>query len=160
MVVVLIVGVIATFAVLSIGGRALDDRLDIEARRVKELIALAQEQAVQQGTELGFLHTPGGYQFLVLDAASGIWSPVEDGTFRSRTLSDPFYIELRVDGRAVPPTDVDQKDVPLTPQVLLLSSGEMTAFDLDVHARAFRAYYRLQGDIVGRLKLERKDEPA
>lgn len=156
LVVVVIVGVLASFAVLSIGSRALDDRLDTEARRLQELIALAADEAVLQGAELGFIHTPDGYAFLALK--DGQWLPLEDaGALRGRALAEPFYLELRVEGRPVKPVPAEVPAEELKPQVLLLSSGETTEFSLDVRAQGYAPHFRLQGDALGRLKLERRE---
>jgi general secretion pathway protein H len=141
-------------AVLSIGSRALDDRLDTEARRLQELIDLAADEAVLQGAELGFVQTTDGYAFLTLK--DGQWIPA-DGVLRGRALAEPFYLQLRVEGRPVPPLALDDDKVPLKPQVLLLSSGEATEFSLDVRARDYAPHYRIAGDALGRLKLERAE---
>ncbi|MGH8482354.1 MAG: type II secretion system minor pseudopilin GspH [Nevskiaceae bacterium] len=157
LVVVVIIGVMATLAVLSIGSRSLDDRLAIEARRLHELLLLAADEAVLQGAELGFIQTTEGYGFLVLDR-EGKWVPLEDaGPLRGRALAPPLYIELQVDGRRVVPPRADGQDPELKPQVLLLSSGDATEFTLDLRALEFAPYYRLQGDVLGHFKLERKE---
>jgi general secretion pathway protein H len=155
LIVTAIIGVMAAFAMLSIGGRALDDRLDTEARRLKELMALAADEATLQGVDLGFLQTADGYAFLALK--DGKWIEAEDGPLRSRTVTEPFYLQLRVEGRSVAPYDPEDKRAELKPQVLLLSSGEATAFVLDVRAREHAPHYVLEGDALGRIKLERKD---
>jgi general secretion pathway protein H len=156
MVVVVIIGVMATFAVLSIGRRTLDDRMDTEARRLQQLFALAADEAVLQGVELGFIQTAEGYAFLILK--DGKWISLEDaGPLRGRGMAEPFYLQLQVDGRAVGPVRTDDDKVELKPQVLLLSSGDATEFVLDLRARQYQPYFRLQGDVLGRIKLERKD---
>ncbi|MBI2383433.1 MAG: GspH/FimT family pseudopilin [Gammaproteobacteria bacterium] len=160
MVVVLIVGIIASFAVLSIGDRALDDKLDVEARRLHQLLALAAEEADVQGLELGLQLREDGYGFLGLDP-HGKWVPYEgDSLFRDRSVTEPFYLELRVDGRAVPPAERGDAQHEAKPQVFLLSSGETTVFSVDVRARGHRPYYRVESDALGRMKLERREEPA
>ena len=159
LVVVVIIGVLASFAVLSIGTRALDDRMETEARRLQELMTLALDEAVLQGAELGFIQTGDGYAFLALK--DGKWLYLEGaGALRGRALADPFYLQLRVEGRAVAPLETDDEDVELKPQVLLLSSGEATEFSLAVRAHDYAPHYLLEGDSMGRLKLERKDTPA
>jgi len=156
LVVVVIIGVMATLAVLSIGSRSLDDRLALEARRLQELFTLAADQAVLQGLELGFVQTKEGYEFLQLK--DGRWIPLEDaGPLRARALAEPFYLRLQVDGRAVAPVRTDDDKVELKPQVVLLSSGDATEFMLDLRARQYDPYYRLQGDALGRLTLGRKE---
>jgi len=157
MVVVVIVGIMASFAVLSIGNRALDDRLETEARRLNQLLTLAADEAVLQGVELGFQRTGDGYVFLAL-GPDGKWAPlVESDALRARSLAEPFYLELMVEGRRVAPPEAGEEKGETVPQVLLLSSGEATPFRLEVRARNHAAYYELGGDVLGRLTLERKD---
>lgn len=163
LVVVVIIGVMATFAVLSIGDRSLEDRMAYEARRLQELLTLAADEAVLQGAELGFVQTADGYEFLVLDK-SGKWARLEEGgPLRARTLAPPLYLQLQIEGRRVTPmprnADADE-DAELKPQVMLLSSGDATEFTLDLRAAQFATYWRLQGDVLGRLKMERKEAPT
>lgn len=156
LVVVVIIGILSTLILLAIGSRSLDDKLDTEARRLHELLLLAADEAVLQGVELGFTQTPEGYAFLVL--RDGTWVPVEDGgPLRERSLDPPLFLRLEVDGRSValPAADGDEKE--LRPQVLLLSSGDATVFTLDLHARQFKPFYRLRGDVLGHVTLERED---
>jgi len=158
MVVVVIIGIMVTFAVLSIGSRGLDERLSLEARRLQELISLASDQAVLQGVELGFVQTETGYEFLELK--DGKWIPAGDGPLRSRDMPEPLFISLTVEGRRVAPIKTGEAADPKTelkPQVLLLSSGEGSEFVLDVRAQQYAPHFVLQGDVLGRLKMERKD---
>lgn len=162
MVVVLIIGVMATFAVMSIGGRSLDDGLETEARRLRELLVLAADEAVLQGTELGFRQTDEGYQFLRFESAATPdgepWVPVDDDpALRARKVPAPLFLDLRVEGRAVVPAAAG--DPPGPPHVLLSSSGEMTAFRLRVRARDHAPHYQLDADVVGQMTLERKEAP-
>ena len=50
LVVMVIIGVLATMVSLSISGRAVDDRMQAESRRVEELLRLASDQAQALGT--------------------------------------------------------------------------------------------------------------
>ena len=156
LVVVVIIGVMASFALLSIGRRSVDDRLAIEARRLQELFTLAADEAVLQGLELGFVQTPEGYEFLVLK--DGRWQPLEGaGPLRARALAEPFYLRLQVDGRPVAPTRAADPKAELQPQVMLLSSGDATEFILDLKALQYDPFYRLRGDLLGRVTLNRRD---
>ena len=101
---------------------------------------------------------------------------LEDGTFRRREVPSPFYLELRVDGRLVAPATPapaptaadaadDDKEKPakkekdddkrLEPQILILSTGEMTAFTLDLRLKDVATAYRVEGNALGELKSER-----
>ena len=68
-------------------------------------------------------------------------------------MPEPLRIQLSVEGRPVPTESKDSET--LTPQVLLLSSGEASPFVLDLQAPGVKSFYRLEGDLFGRLKLER-----
>lgn len=162
LVVILIIGVMLTFAVLSIGSRALDDRLETEARRLQQLLVLAADEAVLHGAEVGFRQTVEGYDFLTPDPTSPVgtlvWMPVtDDPALRARRIEEPFFLELRVEDRPVLPADSATGGQSPVPQVLLSSSGETTAFSLRIRARNYGPYFLLQSNLMGQMTLERKD---
>jgi len=158
LVVIAIIGIIATFATLSIGNRALDDRLEVESNRLEEVLKLASEEAETKGLEIGFRYTQEQYQFLAIDK-DGHWGPyTATGPLRARTIPDPFYLELRVEDRTVSPaTDTADNKNKIEPQILLLSSGEVTAFTLDIKAQNYAPYYRISADALGKFERARHD---
>lgn len=179
MVVVLIVGVMATFASLSIGSRVNEDKLENEARRLEAIIRLASEEAEAKGVEIGLRFTDGGYRLLALDSSKQ-WQDYEaSGPLHRRTLQGPFALDLRVDGRPIvlPPELTPEQELALaasatlksqrendaariTPQVLLLSSGELTPFAVQLTLPGLAAVYRIEGDALGRLTRVRAALPA
>ena len=179
MVVILIMGVMVTFASLSIGSRVNEDKLENEARRAEAIIKLASEEAEAKGVEIGLRFTNGGYRLLRYDATQQ-WIDYEpSGSLRRRVFGAPFALDLRVDGRPVklPPDltpeeerelaesaelkgDRENEAQKLTPQVLLLSSGEITSFTLQMTAPGVAASYRVEGDALGRVQLVRAALPA
>ncbi|HKY91794.1 MAG TPA: type II secretion system minor pseudopilin GspH [Nevskiaceae bacterium] len=180
LVVLVIIGVLATLVGLSVSGRATDDRMQAESRRLEQIFRLASDEAQVNGVELGFRYTTEGFDFLTLDPG-GNWVPIPEGPFRPRTVPAPFFLELRVEGRLIKPVETTlaaaagEKDKDgdgkgdkffdneahkkaedkVLPQVLIMSTGEMTAFTLDLKLKDYRSYYRLEGDEVGGLKSER-----
>lgn len=147
MVVLLIIGVMTSFAVLSIGGRTLSDRLDNESARLQQLFVLAQDQALFNRTELGFFTNEERYGFLVPDGEGG-WQPhTRSGPLRVRSFSEPFRGVLFVEGQAVAPPDGDE----LEPSVLILSSGDMTPFRLEIRAPDDVGPAIIRGDALGRI---------
>ena len=64
MVVIVILGIIASFAVLSVGNRDASAALEEEVQRLAALLQLASEEAVITGRQLGLRITPGGYLFV------------------------------------------------------------------------------------------------
>lgn len=160
LVVIVIIGILATFATLSIGNRALDDRLESESRRLDQILRLASEEAETKGIEIGFRYTQDQYEFLAT-GKDGLWAPyTSSGPLRPRLIPQPFYLELKVENRSVAPASnaAENKDQKVEPQILLLSSGEVTAFTIDVKADNYAPYYRLQADALGKITRERFDE--
>lgn len=174
MVVILIIGVMVTFASLSIGSRVNEDKLENEARRAEAVIKLASEEAEAKGLEIGLRFTNGGYRLLRYDATQRWLDYEESGPLRRRIFAAPFALDLRVEGRPVKlPADLtpeqelelrestelkgdrENEALQLTPQVLLLSSGEITAFSLQMTAPGVAASYRVEGDALGRVQLVR-----
>lgn len=166
MVVVVIIGVMLTFATLSIGNNAVVEKLDTESERLEQLFRLAQEEAELKGYQLGFRYTDQRYQFLAISPENK-WVPVADGPLRERLIPAPLELALRVEDRAVPPaqelpptdSEMGAKNAPeLTPQVLILSSGELTAFTLDIRAAGLDESYRIGGTLLGKVTRARRDE--
>lgn len=112
MVVVVIIGILATFAALSIGGRSSDDRLQSEAQRLQKVLQLAAEEAQLQGLQIGFRATPDGYE-LVSQEQDGAWHSFTSGPFRPHPVQTPMQVELRVEGRVIAPATPAP---PATPQ--------------------------------------------
>lgn len=156
---------------LSVGNRVNEDSLENEARRMKALVQLASEEAEAKGVEIGLRFTESEFRLMVLDE-NRKWSDLEKtGSLRRRQIPPPLAVGLSVDGRRVvlPPNDPSEAELEkekkspsmtseakkMEPQVLLLSSGEMTPFALDLGAQGLGFFYRLEGDVLGRLKLDR-----
>ena len=161
LVVLLIIGVLATLAVLTVGDPRADN-LEREARRLAALMELAAEEAVIQGSELGIRVEHDGYSFWVY--VPNEWLPLtDDKLLRARELPDEIYLDLEVEG--VPriglgkePEDAKKKDEEKKkrPHLFLLSSGELTpAFEIFVRDHELDHHYVLAGTAVGELSLSK-----
>ena len=146
LVVLVLIGIITGFAVLSVGRFDAGERLAEEARRLAALVELTRQEVLLRGEQRGILFTETSYSFWGL-AAGGGWHPVSDTELLSqRTLPSDFKLRLEVEGRPVAFSDTD------APQVLLLSSGESTEFKL-VFSAEYVPGYVLAGDLTGELDL-------
>lgn len=157
LVVLLIIGVLISFAVLSVN-RA-DNTVEEEAQRLAALIHLGGQEAVLQGRELAIEFGGDGYDFLSFDGTQ--WQPLEDDELlRARTLPFDIVIELRMEGDQVTlaeeqETESGNKKTP--PRIFLLSSGEMSPFELTLRKAAESEGYRLIGGSRGQLRLDGPD---
>ncbi|MDH3589102.1 MAG: type II secretion system minor pseudopilin GspH [Gammaproteobacteria bacterium] len=138
MVVVVIIGTVVSLAVLGLGDNAAR-KLDEEANRFASLLRLAADEAVLQGRDIGVYIDDVSYGFHVYDDDFRRWTPMAaDALFRKRNMIEGIRLELFLDDvELVLPTATDDDDdeaedqeEPVNPQVLLLSSGEITPFEL------------------------------
>lgn len=151
LVVMVIIGILLTFALLSVGDRAALDTLDTESRRIEQLFRLAHEDAELKGFEIGFRLLEDRYEFLAVNE-EGRWAPFGEGLLRPRKLTVPLLYRLWIEGRPVPPArDAMDRKEPVQPQLLLLSSGEGTAFLMEISAPGTPVRYRIESDAIGKL---------
>jgi len=142
LVVTLIIGILATMTALSVGSR--DPITLIEARRLAELLRIASEEAVLQGQEWGLRITPDGYEFMILKGL--IWQVAPDEILRPRNFPNELEPRLSLEGEEliIQPNNEEQRDADgeqesdkkseVAPQILLLSSGENSPFQLSLYA--------------------------
>jgi hypothetical protein len=81
-------------------------------------------------------------------------TPAADNILRERALPEQLTISLRLDDRDVA-LDPDLQDIPDTaePQVLLLSSGEMTPFEAGFGRELETGEFRLSGEFNGKVNI-------
>lgn len=142
-VVVFVIGVIVTFASLSVnqhGERYIED----EARRLHHLLRLATEEAVLTSQELSLMVTRQGYNFARLEGPK--WAPLaDDPLFRARELPETIKVELLIDGQKA---DLSDSDKPV--QIYLLSSGEVTPFEIRFSGESEESY-SVTGSLTGQI---------
>lgn len=163
MVVIFIIGILATLVTLAIGNRPIDDRLDNEAARIEQLLRMAQDDAEVRGIAIGVRLTQDGYEFMAQDDKSHWVDYTQDGSLHPRRFTYPFVAQLQIEGRLVPPAqDAQSGDLNLDdpkkirPQILLLPGGESTEFAIDVGAPGYPVYYHIEADALGHLLRERR----
>jgi general secretion pathway protein H len=141
LVVLVIIGIVSSFAVLSTGLTGRNKPLDKESQRLLALMQMASEESVQKTVELGLTVSNDGYHFQRYDYDQNTWQPLEDDLFRERSLPDDLTLDLVLEGRPIvlddpsmtdsdTESDKDKKKKPTPPQILFLSSGEVSPFTL------------------------------
>ena len=146
LVVVVIIGILINFSVLTLRSHSPIEQLEEESRRLMSLIRIGSEEALLRSRFIGIDVTETGYAFLRLEEET--WQPVDDTLFRSRELPEDMSISLTL---AQPPGDDEEER---TPEIILLNSGEMTPFDFKLSTIHSDDYYRLIGNETGELSLE------
>jgi general secretion pathway protein H len=142
LVVMVIIGVLAAGALLSLGTLGQDRQLDTERDRLLTLLDVVREQAGMQSNEYGLRCFAGGYEFVVYQPRAGLWQRItDDRTLRRRHLPDGLLLSLVVDGRAVVLPKEGAKEA--APQVLLYSSGELNPFELTLRRDGVPGGFRI-----------------
>ena len=143
-IVVFIIGVIVSFASLSIGQHS-DRYVEDEAKRLHHLLRLATEEAIMSTQELSLLLTSTGYKFAMLQGPK--WEPImDDPFFREREFAQLVTVKLLVDEQEV---NLGNSDQPA--KIFLLSSGEITPPFTLILKGENDVQYKINGEITGQL---------
>ena len=143
LVVVVIVGIVASIALLSVGLVGDDRELQTEARRFAALVEVAQDEAMLQGREFGLEIMATSYRFVEYDAFTNQWAELlGDDVFRLRELPEGTEFDLVLEGQRVlldpdparlEPAEEGNMGKPVEtfePHVFLFSSGDVSPFEL------------------------------
>jgi general secretion pathway protein H len=156
LVVVAIIGILAGAVVLSLGSLGSDRELREESDRLQSLLNLLHEESLMQSRDYGLLLTATGYRFYIYDYAKLAWvEPPADKLLQAYELHPQLTMDLVLDGRPVELAR-DFKDVDTekpAPQIMLLSSGEATAFKLEISREGRPGRFGLTGELDGGVKV-------
>jgi len=154
MVTVVLIAIVAGFALLSAGGGGLQEQVAKEARRLALLLERHRQEALLRGDQRGVYFTETGYQFQVLDE-NGDWQPLQETEMLTEhRLPEGLLLELTVENQPI----LFDEDKTM-PQVFLLSSGEMIDFSVTFDASEWDvADYTVSGDLSGRLTMVSADD--
>lgn len=166
LVVVFIVGVIATMFTLAVGvAGGVDRELRQETERLETLIRLALEDATFQAHELGIRFYPQRYEFSVwsrgqiADPTDDSWMQIRDDVLAPRKLATSFEFELDIEGRSVV-LENSARDVEkiYKPQIFIFSSGDISdAFVVRIRDRVERRSYTLEVATDGTMEINRDE---
>ena len=146
LVVMILLGIILSVAVLSTGGSK-ERELEEEVQRMVRLMQLAKEEAVLNRLELAIKFSPNAYEFLRQQQDD--WLPYTDERlFKPRTLGEEYELRLLQDGISV---SLQEKDAG---RIMLLSSGEMTPFELYIGLYNSDQRFHLIGNALGEITVE------
>ncbi len=182
LVVIVIVGIVSAVVMLSVGLLGSERVLDQEARRLDSLIELAVDEALMQGRDFGLEFLQDGYRFVEHDPRTRQWfAVVNDELLRQRQLAEGLVLELFLDDRHIElaaraaeleragddeeadgkrrDRDKDDRE-DYAPHVLILSSGDVTPFDLKIVRESDRAEIALVTNEAGELEIETDEQAA
>jgi general secretion pathway protein H len=144
LIVVVIISLFAGMVMLSLSPNA-NRELEREARRLFEVIKLAQDEAIIQDIEMGLTIQPMHYYFSRLE--KGAWVQLlEDKHFEQHTLIEGMELSYSIDDEIVV---LDEGEELPAPKILLLSSGEVIPFTIQVTLLNHNAIYQIIGQEDG-----------
>lgn len=156
LVVVAIIGVFVGAAVLSVGIVGDDREGERQVARLKGVLDLVREEALMQSRDFGVYFSASAYRFYTYDYGLQAWlPPIDDRLLREHTIGDQFEFALVVEDRDIVLDDEfdPEADADPQPQVLILSSGEMTPFEAAISRRADDAYHVLTAEVDGKIEI-------
>ncbi|MEX0706442.1 MAG: type II secretion system minor pseudopilin GspH [Woeseia sp.] len=170
LVVVIIVGIVSSIALLSLGLVGDDRVLRQEARRMTSLIELAADEAVLQGRDFGLEIMQSGYRFVEHDPLLDRWNAMQgDELLRQRTLDEGLEFELYIEDRRVElnaqpaatgdADDAGDQNAPdYAPHALMLSSGEISPFQIQLTRPSDRSSVEVTVSAGGDISIGDEDE--
>lgn len=172
LVVLVIVGILIAVAFLSFGIVGGNQSLQRDARRLVTIVDSVTEEATIQGRDYGLEFMQNGYRFLEYDPLIDQWFEVEDDDLlRSRDLDDNAEFELTIEehrvllkpeARKTAKSDDQKRDLTddYLPHVLILSSGDVTPFQLRIVRPVDRAYVDIELGLDGELEILKDDQQS
>lgn len=153
LIVMVIIGVIAAIATLSVGVLGRDRESEDQARRLWAIVKQTKEEIELQGRDVGLFVERDGYVFMRYDFRNQAWVAIgNDELMAARKLPEGLKFRLWLEAREIvlksheenlaaferekpqedaKPEDRDPtKKDPRAPQIALLSSGDTTPFEL------------------------------
>lgn len=159
LVVIVIIAVITAVAMLSLGILGDDRDLQRDARRMSALIELASDEASVQSRDFGLEIMQSGYRFVEHDPLLDQWRELlGDDFLRPRQLEDDRQFELFIEDRRVPLSSGADLTDDYLPHILILSSGDITPFELRLSRPSDRAALTLTMSAAGELEIQTDDQ--
>jgi general secretion pathway protein H len=161
LVVVVIIGIIASMAAVSTRVLGGDHEMDQEAKRLAAVLGQAREEAMLQGRDVGLRIDSRGYDFLLYDGRNERWDlTAGDPLLRERTLPEGLEAGLWLESRPVqlPARAAPTERTPASPQVVVLASGDVVPFLVRLERSGTRELRAVRGLAEGRFEILKNDE--
>lgn len=147
LVVIVMIGIILSFATLSIHQGGYATQLAETSQRLVAVMTLASQEAIIQGQEIGIYFEKTGYRFYRLEM--GDWQLQKSDVMRPYTFQGCIQAQLQVEGENIPLLALAHKTEEKMPQILLASSGEITPFIITLGCDTKTQQYRITGTANG-----------
>jgi general secretion pathway protein H len=171
LVVIAIAAILVTIVVISFNLVGDDRAVEKQVVKLSTLIDMASDEAQIQGRDYGLEFLQAGYRFVEYDPFLNVWNEVVgDDLLQPRALDDDMVVELFLEDRRVllqakvkdTEVDDDKPNRDLTddylPHVLIMASGDITPFRLDIVRLTDDLAIGLELEFGGKLEIVRHDQ--
>jgi general secretion pathway protein H len=148
LVVLIILSIVATFAVLNIGRAIANNQLKNAAEALAFVMPLADQQAFLQATPTGLACSQHSYQ--VLQFKQNHWQKLPQSLFVAQHLPAAITLQLSVQDQMIA---VPEK-LPTTPQIIFSGTGNMPKFAVLLRSSNTTVRYQLTSKTDGHIALE------
>lgn len=165
LVVLVVVGIMVSMATLSFGVLGRDRQSEEEVRRFWAVLQQAREEAELQAEDIAVFISADSYEYLRFEPRRNEWLLIEsDELYAQRELPEGLRFRLRVESRDVvlkpglPDRGDEDENKKWPPQVMVLSSGDVMPFELELERDGARSLWRVTALADNDLRVEKRDE--
>lgn len=181
LIVIFIIGVVVSFAGLSLSGGTRSYEVKSAAKRLYAVTNLALEEAILTNSQLGLSFDIDMasedisslrylYQWLIYDTEEQRWVPItEHDVLGDKQLPEAIHLELEVEGQnliiggkkekksmfasiKIDDEEEDSDKVELEPDIYFFSSGELVAFRIKISDDEPESpVFQIKGDMIGKI---------
>jgi general secretion pathway protein H len=184
LVVIVIIGIVISVASVSVNVLGRDNQIEDQAKRLNAVISQAREEAEMQARDTGLFIERDGYLFMRYNYPTRTWNEIEDDELlKRRELPAGLQNRLWLEGREVilkthaetmkdvkrsasesqsstsPDSHGNVSKDPRVPQVAILSSGDLSPFELRIEREGADFSWHLVGKPDNSLTVEVTDAP-
>jgi general secretion pathway protein H len=134
LVVLIIVSVMSGIVVTSLPSSFQNSDFDEESLRLKTVIELIREESLTRASEYGLNTDKDNYSFFVYNEIEQNWTQLNTKPYAEHKLGYGILLKTTIEDNELILTDEEDEEssVPNAPRILLLSSGEMTPFEITI----------------------------
>ena len=134
LVVLIIVSVMSGIVVTSLPSSFQNSDFDEESLRLKTVIELIREESLTRASEYGLKTDKDNYSFFVYNEIEQNWTQLNTKPYAEHKLGYGILLKTTIEDNELILTDEEDEEssVSNAPRILLLSSGEMTPFEITI----------------------------
>ena len=151
LIVVAIIGILATVVLVGIGARDTERKLQADAERLMLAIEHARRVSVGRNQIWGLRNDAVSYEFLWLDETSGEWMELEERPFQIKLLRETVQLSIQSEGLVLS-TSRSGSD---PPQIIILPNGEISPFTISVSDELSKATWGIESDGFSKSKVSK-----